>query len=286
MSRTEKYLWFLAAVLLLLFPLSFVIQNRKSSLKTTKTALLNPKYENEIKEIDIRQDEIEIRLFYNNGIWTCHWDSFIFPADQNSVSRLIGTLKKIRKLEEISRQNDFFQDSQATEFSYCLENGTTSSFFAGKTDLSETKISLKTGKKDKIYYTENDISQFKNLSPSFWIEPELIPLHTDYSLDIISKISFVENGIRRNLIPGSENFDEKLKTLLSLRHGKIETSDISKEYARLELLTSEDKKILLIFSELDDQTYLVTCRNSDFNYSVSISSWTYGKLKELFNQTK
>lgn len=283
MPDLEKKLWCLAAVLILLFPLSFIIQNNRNNLKSVKTAFLNPKFEKNLTSIEIGNSYDKIFLLRKNDGWTVSKDSSIFPADQKSVYRLIESLMKIRTLEEISSKNDFFDASNSFDLTYELKDGFKTKFYTGKTDISETKISIKTENKGTIYYTDNDISAFLNMKISFWIEPELIPESWKISGDSISRISLIENGKRKVLSPEANDFEEKSRKLLSLRHGQTVDTFNENEISRLEIFLSDGSKITLGFNRTEDDSYCVNCFTSEYNYNVSVSSWTYEKLRELFN---
>lgn len=177
------------------------------NLKEVQTALLNPKYVQDINTIRLRQNARELTLFKDGGFWFVRIEgqalrntpdsASVFPADSRRVDDLINTFRKVRKMYIISDKcgseaffihNDavFTLDFAHTEANEDEQDGKRS----GERVFSSLHIAVpKNGtktlhiasaahagvKRTSVYACEDDASVFLNYNPSFWADGKLIP---------------------------------------------------------------------------------------------------------------
>ena len=178
------------------------------NLKEVQTALLNPKYVQDINTIRLRQNTNDLTLFKDGGFWFVRIErqalrntsdsASVFPADSRRVDDLIDTFRKVRKMYIISDRggseaffihNDavFTLDFAHTEANKDEQDGKRG---GGERVFSSLHIAVpKNGtktlhiasaahagvKRTSVYACEDDVSVFLNYNPSFWADGKLIP---------------------------------------------------------------------------------------------------------------
>ncbi len=184
------------------------VKSRGKNLKAVQTALLNPKYVQDINTIRLTQNARELTLFKDGGFWFVRigHDALrhapdavsVFPADSRQVDTLIDVFRKVRKMYIIS-------DSGGSEAFFMHNEAVFTLNFAHNTDankgeqggersdervFSSLRIAVpkngtktlhiasesKAGtKRTRVYACEDDASVFLNYNPSFWADGKLIP---------------------------------------------------------------------------------------------------------------
>lgn len=178
------------------------------NLKEVQTALLNPKYVQDINTIRLRRNVRELTLYKDGGFWFVSIEgqalrntpdsASVFPADSRRVDDLIDTFRKVRKMYIISDKggsevffihNDavFTLDFAHTEANKDEQDGKRG---GGERVFSSLHIAVpKNGtktlhiasaahagvKRTSVYACEDDVSVFLNYNPSFWADGKLIP---------------------------------------------------------------------------------------------------------------
>ena len=180
------------------------------NLKEVQTALLNPKYVQDINTIRLTQNARELTLFKDkdDGFWFVRIgqnalrhdapdSASVFPADSRQVDTLIDIFRKVRKMYIISDRGGseaFFMHNEAVftlDFAHTDANkgeqgGERSdewvfSFLRIAVPKNGTKTlhiasESKAGtKRTRVYACEDDASVFLNYNPSFWADGKLIP---------------------------------------------------------------------------------------------------------------
>ena len=183
------------------------VKRRGKNLKAVQTALLNPKYVQDINTIRLTQNARELTLFKDDGFWFVRIgqnalrntpDSpSVFPADSRQVDTLIDTFRKIQKMYIISDRGGseaFFIHNEAvftldfahTEANKSVQSGERSDerVFSslriavpknGTKTLHIASASKAGTKRTRVYACEDDASVFLNYNPSFWADGKLIP---------------------------------------------------------------------------------------------------------------
>lgn len=185
------------------------------NLKEVQTALLNPKYVQDINTIRLTQNARELTLFKDDGFWFVRIEQnalrntpdslSVFPADSRQVDTLIDAFRKVRKTYIISDKGGseaFFMHNEAVftlDFAHTDANKV--DYFPvsgaavndkqfGEKVFSSLRIAVpkngtktlhiasasKAGtKRTRVYACEDDASVFLNYNPSFWADGKLIP---------------------------------------------------------------------------------------------------------------
>ena len=185
------------------------------NLKAVQTALLNPKYVQDINTIRLTQNTNDLTLYKVDGFWFVRIgqnalrntpDSLsVFPADSRQVDTLIDAFRKVRKMYIISDKGGseaFFMHNEAVftlDFAHTDANKV--DYFPvsgaavndkqfGEKVFSSLRIAVpKNGtqtlhiasaahagvKRTSVYACEDDASVFLNYNPSFWADGKLIP---------------------------------------------------------------------------------------------------------------
>lgn len=289
----------------IIFFLSFLPS--KNSEKGAKTAILNPKYEQQIDSIVLSKNGKEIKLLKENNIWKGSVSSnyykesknfsekkeIIFPVEQKFVENLIGKLKKIRILYKNSDNLTTFQsfsldDSSSFLISYSGKNCPSASIFFGKQDFSKTMIYMRMNENQSVFKTEDDFSAFLKNDSRFWIDPYIIPRNiTDSAKKIeLQKVSFISKGMRKNLIPNTEKSQASIENLQELRHGAVYTDVVPQKFiGTLQIESDELNKFSIDFYEHNEQDIVIFYNLDSFYYGTLVSNWTYSKILELFENS-
>ncbi len=287
----QKLLIFFTAILIVLFPLSFIIEKKQNSFSSVKTAFLNPKNEREIDSI-ILQDQYSSLVLKNKSdnenvffVGGNNEMTYVFPVEQNTVKNFISSLKKIRNLYKVdSTGNILNKENFSFKITYILKNGMETELLFGKNDITGTKRFLKLKAKNEVFKTDSDFDAFLTTNSNFWVLPEIIYLSNKEKINAeeIQKITLKTKERTKNILPSSKDFLEKADSLLSLRHGKLVplydfTENKAEKAESIEIEFDEDAFFCVeIFKNNDD--YVLLYKNKNLNYACEISAWTYEKL--------
>lgn len=191
------------------------VKRRGKNLKEVQTALLNPKYVQDINTIRLSQNARELTLFKVDGFWFVRIGQnalrhapdavSVFPADSRQVDTLIDVFRKVRKMYIISDRGGseaFFMHSEAVfTLNFAHTDANKGDYFPvsgvavndkqfGEKVFSSLRIAVpknstttlhiasgsKAGtKRTRVYACEDDASVFLNYNPSFWADGKLIP---------------------------------------------------------------------------------------------------------------
>lgn len=191
------------------------LKSRGKNLKEVQTALLNPKYVQDINTIRLSQSARELTLFKVDGFWFVRIGQnalrhapdavSVFPADSRQVDTLIDVFRKVRKMYIISDRGGseaFFMHSEAVfTLNFAHTDANKGDYFPvsgvavndkqfGEKVFSSLRIAVpkngtttlhiasgsKAGtKRTRVYACEDDASVFLNYNPSFWADGKLIP---------------------------------------------------------------------------------------------------------------
>lgn len=292
----------ITAFLLCTFIFSSISKNKTDKRKKISTALLNPKYVNELTKIELKGNEGEIYLQKKDNIWTVKTseNDFAILANTKIVSDFIDTLSKIinvYKITDLSTSNHriLFPDNASFSVKYFLNDNNNTTLYFGKYDFSQNFRYLMTDKNTSIYEVNPKLDRFLNTSLQIWSEPNLISQNIlgKISSSDIQRIVFTEPEtlITRTLFSSTENknsFDEIKQQLLDLRHGgklskNVEISLNAESLLKIELGNKKD--IILEFYPIintKEYAYLVKIFYDEYTlYNYKISQWTYNKIKEM-----
>ena len=185
------------------------VKRSGKNLKEVQTALLNPKYVQDINTIRLRQNVRELTLFKDGGFWFVRIgqqalrntsdSASVFPADSRRVDDLIDAFRKVRKMYIISDRggSEAFFTHNDTVFTLDFAHNTDANKgeqdgkrSGGERVFSSLRIAVpKNGtktlhiasaahagvKRTRVYACEDDASVFLNYNPSFWADGKLIP---------------------------------------------------------------------------------------------------------------
>ena len=185
------------------------------NLKAVQTALLNPKYVQDINTIRLTQNARELTLFKDGGFWFVRIErqalrnapdsASVFPADSRQVDTLIDIFRKVRKVYIISDRGGseafFIHNDAVFMLNFAHTDANKGDYFPvsgaavndkqfGEKVFSSLHIAVpkngtKTlhiasaahagGKRTRVYACEDDASVFLNYNTSFWADGKLIP---------------------------------------------------------------------------------------------------------------
>ena len=185
------------------------------NLKAVQTALLNPKYVQDINTIRLTQNARELTLFKDGGFWFVRIErqalrnapdsASVFPADSRQVDTLIDIFRKVRKVYIISDRGGseafFIHNDAVFTLNFAHTDANKGDYFPvsgavvndkqfGEKVFSSLHIAVpKNGtktlhiasaahagvKRTSVYACEDDASVFLNYNPSFWADGKLIP---------------------------------------------------------------------------------------------------------------
>ncbi len=269
--------------------------NRAGKQKFIETALLNPKYRDEVGAIQISDNLDTAELKKIGDKWTVKSQNggMTTFADEKTVQSLIENFIKISKAyhvsEKISREN------KTATVTFTKKDGSMCSKvdFFSQNQLT-SRISLSADSKS-TWEISDSVSQFLTSDMSFWSKKEIFP--------------FSENPVQATLFDAETSRTEmttqkkELDFLISLRHGTILPdlpqpamldSKLSVQNAEGRITTISVYKntsngeesyfytMLVKKSEIDDGTQNLFFQSE--NASYEISGWTYKNITSCFRQ--
>ena len=239
MKKLDKLLTKILIFSIILFTFSIIFSKKeKSSPKPVESALLNPKYKNEVSEIEIQipsqNGAITLKkqgdfwlLVKNEGKGTAEIRTF---ADKKLVTSFIEKTSEIRRLYQVSDRESDFEGLETSDNTGITANfsGNNSKMYTklhfGSTNSITNRTFVRSEGSKITYETENDLSQFLTTDTNYWSEGEILPGDILKRTKLV-EMSFEEKSVKSTLDEKSENFVSKSGTLLSLRHGSIKSEE-------------------------------------------------------------
>ena len=288
-KKTNLVLTLILAILVIIF---FVgINNLKykdSSNKYVNSALLNPKYFNQIKVIQF-DDNLFVKKI--NDQWQVEFEGKKYPADTNKIEDLLKTFTKTIKMYKKSYNKDILSINNCilfyTSSDIFSESQSISALKFGQADFTNIKIDITNLKTNIVYQTENYFSEYINPSVEFFIRKDFIPESVTKDSSKIQEIlikDFVQN---KNLVLQKSNknhqdlFYKKLNQILLLRSDYLQinlTDKISKlnPVIKVQLELGNNTTSGFSIYQLDNKYYVQTQDNLVFG----ISDWTFNRIVE------
>ncbi len=354
LTKLNNFLLKILLASILIFGLSLIFsRNEKSAPKALESALLNPKYKGEVNMITIQAQEksdstnkkgnSQINLKKQGDFWLFSKfteesnEEICAIADSKIIDSLIEKAASLRRLYKITdKERDYLslgisENAESTlAFSKNNDKLYTKIHF-GLSNSLKNRIYFRSEGKKTVYESQNDFEQYLNTDINYWSEGEIIPEITNpvqISLVIrespaLSQESGSQKSGKITLDEKSENFAQKSRTLISLRHGAItgekqsslkrlstlQIHDGSGRIARIEFFEKMDAFIDSAVNPLSTTEGKNQSPESASSYyykkSVSpsqidsqetafafysenavyeISSWTYERIKSVFTQ--
>ena len=288
-KKTNLILSLILAILVIIF---FVgINNLKykdSSNKYVNSALLNPKYFNQIKVIQFDDDLFVKKI---NDQWQVEFDSKKYPADTNKIEDLLKTFTKTIKMYKKSYNKNTLTMNNCilfyTSSDIFSESQSVSALKFGQADFTNSKIDITNLKTNIVYQTENYFSDYINPSVEFFVRKDFIPESITKDSSKIQEIlikDFVQN---KNLVLQKSNknqedlFYKKLNQILLLRSDDLQINlidEISKlnQVVKVQLELGNNTSSGFSVYQLENKYYVVTQDNLFFG----ISDWTFNRIVE------
>ena len=288
-KKTNLILSLILAILVIIF---FVgINNLKykdSSNKYVNSALLNPKYFNQIKVIQFNDDLFVKKV---NDQWQVEFDGKKYPADTNKIEDLLKTFTKTIKMYKKSYTKGILSINNCILFYTSLdtfsESQSVSALKFGQADFTNSKIDITNLKTNVVYQTENYFSDYINPSVEFFVRKDFIPESVSKDSSKIQEIlikDFVQN---KNLVLQKSNknqedlFYKKLNQILLLRSDDLQINlidEISKlnPVVKVQLELGNNTTAGFSVYQLENKYYVQTQDNLVFG----ISDWTLNRIVE------
>lgn len=289
MKIKTRYLIITAAILFLTYMLSFTNLFKSSNKKAFKTALLNPKYKNEVTSIELSQGNSQIFLEKISDFWTVKTaqNDFSAPADSKRIENLLEQLSNIINVykisDKIAKSNALGFKKSDSFYIKCNYKDTFGEYFFGAQDFSKNFRYFMTGKTTAVFQTANQFESFLTASERYWTEPEIISktITKNISISDIQRITINDFQNTRILTPESKNFKDYAADLLNLRHGGIYKTEMANiPVLRITLELGNKDEITIEVYNSSQENYHVSVRYPKINYQADyiISQWTFLKL--------
>lgn len=297
LKKTDKILCITAAVLSVLYALSFVKSCSTGKRDSIKTALVNPKYSNTISTIELVSANEYIVLSKKNTSFGDFWtisspnSNFSIPADSKKVQKLIENLTTIRNMYKLSdsleKNNSFgLTDNNTFCISYNFDDGMRSIFF-GNQDFSQTSRYLMTDKNTTVYEIDDSMDLFLSASVQNWSDPLIVSTEIFGATD--------ESDVQRTsvAVAGKVLKISDCQKFLQLRHGGLASSALIESASKtadtiitLELGNKTAVQISIYQTASESEflvktEYLNSSSSSVYTSYSKISLWTYNKIKEI-----
>jgi hypothetical protein len=297
MNRNEKAVTaaFILSAALYAFSFTPAVSGRHKE-KQIESALMNPKYENDVSEITITSGSHSVALERNNsGIWIGKSGNRTFPAEQKTVSNMIQRLIKIRSMYKISdnprQYNDLgLSENDSVSIEYKINSNMSTIVYFGGQNYEQTRRYMRSQSSKTSYEIESDLDTYLTVSESFWADPYIIPRNMISDNDM--KVQRVSLG-NSTLTSGEEKNRELLEKITSLRHGELCDTAQGPVVSMLDAYSGDGTHIhadIRNISRENDMVFTyriensVTRQNDMIKYSAVVSSWTYGRLLDYFKK--
>lgn len=295
----NAYLTIICILLAALYSFSFFVKPTVDKRKSVKTALLNPKYKNEISQIQIHDSSSQLFLQKNKDVWEIvdFENPFVkLPADSKRInkmiddfSQVIGAVQvsvKVDKSDSLTAQNFGFDD-RAVEIDFFAGGESAGEIVFGKNDFTQTKRYIKNHSSNLAYEIEDFASIYLTTSIQSWSESGLISQQVlgNIKADDIQRI--IADG--RTFTNSDSLYKEYVSKLLELRHGGInlnEQFNTENSIYKIKLELGNKNNIdIFVYKASREGNYLVQLNYLNFKtnelsvYYESISEWTFSRLK-------
>ena len=224
----NAYLIFACILLVILYSFSVFKKPEAEQRKALSTALVNPKYRDDISRISIFNGGKSLTLDKSLGYWQLLDDENEYiklAADSSLVNKMLEELTSVIDVYKVSDKGgkvlkDFGLESAGQEAFifdfYCAEEKAGEILF-GKNDFSQTNRYVKSASSSTVYETKDFIQNYLSTSIQFWSEPFIISQNVCGAI----KASDIQRVIINNKVytPSSKDFSSYTSKLLELRHG-------------------------------------------------------------------
>ena len=310
-EKKNNVLIIVTAALTVLYALSFVKScTSKDSREKVKTALINPKYQENISRIELSDATESLEFIKHDNFWvvkeaapdgsSIQNNEISLPVSQERLENFLTNLTKVRNLYKISdkiNKNNSLGLSSGTEFHLrYYYNDTFRELIFGNQDFSLSCRYLMTGESTQVYETDSSLDTYLTTQIQTWAEPFIVShLIADSDIQTTSVIISEDDSPKNQIKQITDT-----QKLLELRHGGIiqlsEFAEIKNQHPQITItleMGNKNKILLLIYkSQKQGNNYFVNSQyftagkknalTSPYYQSYSkISSWTYNKIKEI-----
>lgn len=269
------------------FVLTLFVSNGKSSKqKSFDSALVNPKYKEQISSVVVQTSGGEISIEKSGDFYLVKKDETVGFADSKIAELMTENFCKIRKIYKISSKDsqDVYKSGQNDDVKSLssLQNDTSSQDFEVQNNLakitfydsSKNEISnvnftsennllgrIEFSTKNGIFETKDDISQFLTADFNYWSDGNLFP-EVKNPVKVSYQI-FGQNSkaLGYSLSDSDKNFNSLSSFIKSLRHGNLSNLDFSSGnlplYSALVVEDGGGRISSLTFKESKDGTYFL-----------------------------
>lgn len=303
-EKTNRILLIITIILLFTYLLSFTKLFSSDKRKIIKSALVNSKYKELITSFELFSDSGHIFFEKKGDIWfgTNFKDKENYiPLDNEIISKFIDTLCSVTQMyvvtDRISQKNSYgLLSDSAFHIKYFFNDSKSNEILIGDSDFSQSARYLMGSKNTTVYQINNSLENYLNLSLQFWSEPYVISkkiFNNDNTS--IQRIIIDCGNIHKVLTPSADNYNDKVSSLLEMRHGGI-VSEKTYKYIKNHIILEPELKIkfekgnksevLLSFFRTEEEIsneIIVKCEYPDkkSSFYYRISQWTYNRYKEI-----
>ena len=306
----NAYLIGACILLVILYSFSVFKKPEAEQRKALSTALVNPKYRDDISRISIFNGGKSITLDKSLGYWQLLDDENEYiklAADSSLVNKMLEELTSVIEVYKVSDKGgkvlkDFGLESAGQEAFifdfYCAEEKAGQILF-GKNDFSQTNRYVKSASSSTVYETKDFMQNYLSTSIQFWSEPFIISQNVSGAI----KASDIQRVVINNKVytPSSKDFSSYTSKLLELRHGgfyqtaagqradgssaagqssfgQLADDDVV-EKIQLELGNKNQIDLYVYKTEVESEYFCKIIYNRKDFFYFNISAWTLGKLK-------
>ena len=203
-------------------------------------------------------------------------------------------LRSLYKISDSFDKNNAYFDEEICTIRYYLEGGKFYEVYFGKQDFAFSSRYFKSDASDVVYQMDNSLDKYLSASVQIWSDPYLVSraiMQEMTGMDV-QRILVKDRFGTKTMDPLSEDFSEKARKLLELRHGgfKINSGNLQSE-SDLTLTFEFGNKweAELSFYPTNDPdndynikaVYKIPQINKTFIFETKISAWTYNKISEM-----
>jgi len=288
----NAYLIIVLVFLVFTYCLSFTFKPEKENRKAVKTSLINPKYSEQINQIQISTNTSLLVLQKNNSWWeiaNLENPQIKLPADSSKINKMINELSgiiSVYKSTEKSESDNYGFDANGINLSFSANGNICSELIFGKNDFTQTKRYVKSTANPVVYEMDDFVNSYLSASVQNWSEPYLI---SQQVLGTI-KAQDIQRVVYNNstFTSSDSSFTEYVSKILELRHGGINPDSFvnneQTDFIKLEL-GNKNLISITVYSTAQESNFLLkveyfaNLKNSSEVYFENISSWTLSKLK-------
>ncbi len=264
-----------------------------------ETVLLNPSYVDSVDGITLHASNSfeNLSISRSNNHFIGEYEGVFFPVNVSKVHELVS-------LASTPTNAEFISDDPSVSSTYHVQEGSNQSkglsFFSSKnntetmlskvyfglSDFTGSRRYVRSAANSNIYLVPDSYYTFLQVMPSAWIDPKIFPdiLQGNRLKNTISSLSLTVGLNETLLLPGDENFEEDVQTILSLQSSNVVPVSHIIETQPIAVVTVTYYDTYTMYCSVYNSAsgYIFVPSSPQLLYGLDVSAWSFERLLEVF----